>query len=45
MAFHQKGFASTKLWNKIKTAKSFCLFVLVFRIQPSHYFVESVQKE
>ena len=25
-------------------AKISCLFVLVFRIQPSHYFVESVQK-
>ena len=24
--------------------KGFCLFVFVFRIQPSYYFVESVQK-
>ena len=28
-------------WSPVKIS---CLFVLVFRIQPSHYFVESVQK-
>ena len=27
------------------TFKSSCLFVLVFRTQPSYYFVESAQKE
>ena len=25
--------------------KNSCMFALVFRIQPSYYFVESVQKE